>query len=52
MIEEAFTGKETLVFSLQTINTCTQKVSIFELKLKAQMVADGYKGLCDKQRTG
>ena len=27
----AFTGKETLVFSLQTINTCTQKLAFLNL---------------------
>ena len=29
-----------------------EKVSIFKLKSNARMVADGYKGLRDKQRTG
>ena len=29
-----------------------EKVSIFKLKSNARVVADGYKGLHDKQRTG
>ena len=29
-----------------------EKVSVLKLNSKAQMVADGYKGLCDKQRIG
>ena len=53
----AFTCKGMLLFHsnsliLRTISTCTQQVSIFKLKSKAQMVADGYKGLRAKQRTG
>ena len=29
-----------------------EKVSVFKLKSNARVVAGGYKGLCDKQRTG
>ena len=29
-----------------------EKVSVFKLKSNARVVADGYKGLRDKQRTG
>ena len=29
-----------------------EKVSVFKLKSNARVIADGYKGLRDKQRTG
>ena len=36
---------------LWAINAGTPKVSILKLKTNGQMVADGYRGLPDKQRT-
>ena len=48
--------KKRLLFSCQrhsnsiTLILLREKVSVFKLKSNARMVADGYKGLRDKQR--
>ena len=50
--------KKLLLFSYQRHSNSIilillhEKVSILKLKSNARMVADGYKGLRDKQRTG
>ena len=50
--------KKRLLFSYQRHSNSIilillrEKVRVFKLKSNAQMVADGYKGLRDKQRTG
>ena len=53
-----FLVKKRLLFSYQRHSNSIililsrEKVRVFKLKSNAQMVADGYKGLRDKQRTG
>ena len=50
--------KKRLLFSYQRHSNSIilillhKKVSVIKMKSNAQMVADGYKGLRDKQRTG
>ena len=58
MKEGTFTSEENVLFSYQRHSNSIililvrEKVSVFKLKSNARMVADGYKGLRDKRRTG